>query len=58
MAEHNAFDAHRVLRARILGAHRPKKNWLGGMFPELAVPPVAMVIPEKTTPPAGKAEGE
>lgn len=55
MAEHNGFDAHRVLRARILGAQRPRKNWLGGMFPELAIPPVAMVIPspEKQKPQEG-----
>lgn len=58
MSEFNGFDAHRVLRARILGAQRPRKNWLGGMFPDLAIPPVALVIPETHSPPAGKAEGE
>ena len=58
MAEFNGFDAHRVLRARILGAQKPRRNWLGGMFPDLAIPPIALVIPEKTSPPAGKAEGE
>lgn len=58
MAEFNGFDAHRILRARILGAQRQKKNWLGGMFPDLAIPPVALVIPEKHSPPARKAEGE
>lgn len=48
MAEFNGFDAHRILRARILGAQRPKKNWLGGMFPELAIP-----SPEKQKPQEG-----
>ena len=50
MAEFNGFDAHRFLRARIIGAQKPRRD--------LAIPPVALVIPEKHSPPAGKAEGE
>lgn len=54
---HNGYDAHRVLRARLCGARKPKRNWIGGMFPDLAVPPVAMIVPEKEKPPAREAEG-
>lgn len=45
MAEFNVFDAHRVLRARICGAQRPRKNRIGRMWPDLAVPPVALIVP-------------
>jgi hypothetical protein len=58
---HNAYDAHRFLRARLCGAQKPRKNWIGRMFPDLSVPPMALIvppIPEKHSPPAGKAEGE
>ncbi len=56
MANFNGFDAHRFLRARIMGAQRPRKNWIGRMFPDLTVPPVALIvppIPEKQKPQEG-----
>lgn len=58
---HNGYDAHRFLRARILGSARTRRNWIGAMFPDLTIPPVAMIvppIPSTHSPPAGKAEGE
>lgn len=61
MAEFNGFDAHRVLRARILGAQKPAKNWIADMWPELKIPPVALIVPtvpEKHSPSAREAEGE
>lgn len=54
----NAFDAHRFLRARALGKRAGKRNWLAAAYPDLAVPPLFRIIPEKTSPPAAKAEGE
>lgn len=60
MAEFNGFDAHRVLRARICGAQKPAKTWLAAMWPELKIPPVALIVPpvpEKEKPPAREAEG-
>lgn len=60
MAEHNAFDAHRYLRARALGKRAGKRNWLAAAYPDLAVPPMFRVIPEpeKHSPPVGNTEGE
>lgn len=60
MAEFNGFDAHRFLRARALGKRAGKRNWLADAYPDLKIPPLFRVIPspEKTSPPAGKAEGE
>ena len=53
---HNGYDAHRVLRARLCGARKPKRNWIGDMWPEMRYPPhLAMVIPspEKQKPQEG-----
>jgi hypothetical protein len=53
---HNGYDADRVLKARILGSARTRRNWLGAMFPDLSIPPVAMIvppIPEKEKPQEG-----
>lgn len=56
MAEFNAFDAHRVLRARALGKRAGKRNWLAAAYPDLAVPPLFGIIPavpEKQKPQEG-----
>ena len=58
MAEFNGFDAHRFLRARAIGKRAGKRNWLAEAYPDLKIPPLFRVIPEKHSPPAGKAEGE
>lgn len=58
MAEHSGFDAHRFLRARALGKRAGKRNWLADAYPDLKIPPLFRVIPEKTSPPVGKTEGE
>lgn len=57
----NGYDAGRFLRARILGGPRPRRNWVGDMWPEMRFPPqIAFRIPpmtEKQKPPAREAEG-